>query len=267
MAKEITKKADAPLALVDYGTDAGVGYENQTAADRTMQFISIIQALSPQIDRSEAAFIEGAEIGDLFNTVTNQLLPDGVEFIPAVTENVYVEWVPRTQGGGFVARHAIDSPIVAQAKAEGTFGNWKTVAGNDLMETFYLFGVLVNDGNLTPAVIAFASTKIGVYKKWNTQTLAFQVVLANGRRQTPPLYAHRVRLSTVDDSTAKGKFKNLVLTPAEGAIKDSLLEPTDIRFLAAKKIHEMVRGGTAKVDYAQQHGAGGAAADPEDDPF
>lgn len=264
--QELAKKDDAPLAVFDYGDAAGAGYENQTAEDRAMQFISIIQALSPQLDESHAAFIEDAKVGDLFNTVTNELIPQGAEFIPAITEHVYVEWVPRSEGGGFVARHALDSPVVAKAKASYKFGEWKTEAGNDLIETFYLFGVLILDGTLTPAVIAFSKTKIKVYKSWNTKTLAFQVQTEDGRRQTPPLFAHRVALGSVNDQNPKGKFKNFSLAPAEGTLGASLIRDlNDVRFLAGQKIHDMVMSGTAKVDYSQQDGGGEVGE--EDVPF
>ena len=268
MASEIQKKQDTPLAIIDYGDDAGAGYENQSAADMAMQFVNVLQKMSPQLEESDGLFIEGAKEGDLYNTVTNELLPQGTEFIPGITEHVYVEWIPRDEGGGFVARHAMDSPLVVKAKANYKFGEWKTDGGNDLIETFYIYGVLVMDGGqLIPAVIAFAKTKIKVYKGWNTKIRAFQVILEDGRRQTPPLFAHRVALGSVNDSNPKGKFKNLSLAPAGGSLTNSLITQDDARYLAARKVRDMVKGGTAKVDFDQQNGPAGEVVTEDDVPF
>ena len=67
-------------------------------------FIRVIQALSPQIKKSDLSFIEGASQGDLFNTVTGEVWDGekGINVIPCYQETKHLEFVPRDQGGGFV---------------------------------------------------------------------------------------------------------------------------------------------------------------------
>lgn len=264
---EITKKATGgELAVFNYGTDAGAGYEDQTSDDVQVPFIAVIQDLSPQHKKKRAEYIEGAEVGDLFNTVTNELVPQGFEFIAFMRDHCFVEWIPRDKGGGFVARHERESEIVRRAKAESRkFGKYTTPDGNDLQETFYVWGLAIINGTPTPAIIAFTSTKIKVFKKWNTARNMFRIQLADGTRQNPPMFAHLVAITTIEESRGDNDFFNLILTPAAGTMADSLMGPDDPRYLLAKKWRDDVAAGGVKVDYAQEGTTEGG--DDDDVPF
>ena len=56
-----------------FAEDAGVGFEGVTSSDLQIPFLRILQAMSPQLKKSSPAFLEGAKMGDIFNTVTNKL--------------------------------------------------------------------------------------------------------------------------------------------------------------------------------------------------
>jgi hypothetical protein len=256
----------APQAVVpaaDYGADAGVGFENQTRADISIPFLTVLQALSPQITSMEAA-----KPGMLFNTVTDELVDGktGRVFVPATTKHQYVEWVPREKGGGFVAAHEADSEVVKQAMAGSKdFGKYTTPNGNQLQETFYIYGMLLDEADQPAemAVIGFTSTKIGVYRRWNTKVNMFTLPQPDGRKVRPPLFAHKVRITTVKEKNNKGEFFNFELQPANGSVAASLLPPGHAALEAAKQLRDMIVSGTAKADYAsQQPEAAGTAADP-----
>ena len=55
-----------------FAEDSGKGFEEVTSSDLQIPFLRIIQQMSPQINKKEAGFIEGASGGDIFNTVTNK---------------------------------------------------------------------------------------------------------------------------------------------------------------------------------------------------
>jgi hypothetical protein len=249
--KEVAKKTASDVAVYDYGEDAGAGFENQTQADITIPFIAVLQALSPQVKDPSDGGVEGAKQGMLHNSVTDELFDGkaGVLFVPAYTEHLFTEWVPRDAGGGFVGRHEVDSDIVKAAKSASTeFGKYTTESGNQLAETFYVYGVLCPEGAaLEPIVLGFTSTKIKVYRKWNTRLQMFTVPTKDGGKLQPPMFAHLTRLGTVADSNTKGDFFNFTLTPAQGEVKSSLIAPNDERFMAAKDLRDMVRGGQAKA--------------------
>lgn len=265
--KAIEKREEKELVLLDYGEDANEGFEGQTQDDLAIPFLALLQDLSPQVTDGT---IPNAKAGLLFNTVTEELLGESVEFIPGLRQRCFVEWVPRKQGGGFVARHEVDSPIVKEAiGASKTFGKYTNPeTGNDLVETIYLYGVLCPpDGDTYPIVIAFTSTKIGVFRKWNTKVNMLTIQVGD-RKQRPPRYAHRVRVrSTRQTNRAKQSFYNFVLEPAETDMRSSLLRPDDPRFLAAKKVREMVLSGAARAADETQAGAGGGDDDDGDGVF
>lgn len=259
----VKKTASTDLAAFDYGEDVGSGFENQTAADYSIPFLGVLQQMSPQVKDPDDGGVAGARPGMLLNTVTEELYSakEGLQFVPAHTEHVFVEWVPRESGGGFVAVHQINSDVVKRAKAAAReYGKYRTDAGNDLVETFYVYGITCDDRDAGEMlVIAFTSTKIKVYKRWNTKVGMFQIKTADGRKVRPPLFAHRVKLTTSKEKNNKGEFYNLSINPAEADLTTSLLSPDDPRFMAAKECKRMVESGMARAAYDSQDNAGGGS--------
>lgn len=263
---ELVKTGPTDMATFDYGDNAGDGYQDQGMDDVSIPYIAVLQALSPQVAEST---VDGAKAGMLFNTITEQLYPkEGVVFVPSLTEHVFVEWKPLAEGGGFVGVHQISSPEVAKAKAECEFGKYKTAAKNDLVETFYMYGVLLDENNEPGefVTIAFASTKIKAYRKYNTRARMFTVTLPNGRKMNPPMYANTVRMTTVLQKNAKGSFYVPVLEPAvDNDMISSLLPPDSAAYKSAQSFRELVQSGTARVSH--DGGAAAATTDGEAAPF
>lgn len=249
------KTQSTEVAYFDYGEDSGQGFEGQTSADYSIPFIAVLQQMSPQCDGS----VEGAKPGMLFNTVTGEMWDskEGVEFVAGTTEHVFVEWVPREKGGGMVGRHEAESDVVRSARARNSeFGKLRTASGNDLIETFYVYGVLCAGGEPSERVVlAFTSTKIKTYKHWNTKVGFFMVPTKNGKMR-PPLFAHLVKVTSTKEKNNKGEFYNFVLAPANGDVAKSLLPSSDSRYNAAKDVKEAVLAGQAKANYASQDAAG-----------
>lgn len=248
MANEIAKRAsNLPVIAHDYGEDAGAGYQNQTADDFQIPFLSLLQKGSPQVDEEDG--LEGAKPGMIIDTGTDELF-DEVEFVPALTEHAFIEWIPRDIGGGFVARHERTSEVVVTAKAESTeFGKYSMPNGNDLVETFYVYGVIVSEGVMRPVIIAFSSKKIGIYKKWNSKNKSCMIQNEDGSKSEPPMFAHLTKITSAGEQNVHGKFFNFRLAPANGKVADSLLAPDDERLLKAKELMELVTAGKVEVNY------------------
>jgi hypothetical protein len=260
------EKPIPPGALVqyEYGEDEGRGYEHQSSADTRIPIINQLQDLSPAVKARKA------NVGDFLNTVTEQIWAgdEGFLFVPATTRHVFVEWVPREQGGGYRGQHAPDSDIVlaamrsAKKDPDAKFGEYFTEDGNELQETFYVFGALcTEDGQAeSMALIPFYSTKIRPYKGWMTRLRQTQITDAQGRRVRPPLYAHLTRIKSTMDRKANNDFAVPVISSGDprGVIQ-SLLKPDDERFMMAKACMQLVDSDQAKVDYEQTKGDG----DPE----
>ncbi len=272
------KRSTTAVANFAYGQHADAGFENVGGDDLVLPFLGVLQSNSPQVTEDiGSGGIAGAKMGSLYNSVTDDLFDGkkGLLFTPACTEHCYVEWVPRDKGGGFVAVHAVDSAAVKQglkdSQAAGMkFGKVFTSFdangepnGNQLTETFYVYGVIRADDKAEPqpVAIAFTSTKISPYKRWMTKVNMFTVPTENGRKARPPLFAHNVRITTTSQKNAQGTFANLVLAPAaDGSIADSLLPTDSPAFEGALQVREMIRSGLARVSYETQEKTDGGEA-------
>jgi len=246
-SKALVKAESKELAQYDYAQHEDAGFENQTGEDLQIPFLALLQ------DDSKPVKSGDHETRTLFNTVTQENYGEEVLFVPAYVEKCYVEWVPHNKGGGFVDRYQPDDPVVAQAKAyakENDLDFGKLVVGkNDLVETYYVYGALCVPGEeVQPIVVSFSSSKIKVYRKWNTCVTMFKVPGPDGTKVRPPRFAHLVKIGVADDKNKAGlEFYNYTLTPANGSIKESLLRPDDERFIAAMGFGELVKSGKARA--------------------
>jgi hypothetical protein len=96
-----------PAFLDEYATGEGV---STAAADNSVPFIAVLQGLSPQVNPRDDAYVEGAQAGDFW--LKNSPVPivkgmRGFRFQSCAFWQDVVEWVPRDDGGGIVARYEI----------------------------------------------------------------------------------------------------------------------------------------------------------------
>lgn len=276
MAKnELTKvdETENEVALLEeMALDAGQGFEEQSAEDYSIPFLDILQGNSPELNT-----LEGARPGMILNKVTGDLYDGkkGIAFVPAYTRHVFVEWKPRESGGGYVGEHALDSDLVKHVRTTQPMGKYRTPDGNELIETFYVYGVLVrDDGAEEQCVIAFTSTKIGPYKGWMTKARSIQIVLPDGRRINPALFAHRYRLRTVFIEKNNYKWHNWQITFDGDKAEDCRISPKSSTYAVAKATAEVVRSNKVKVNYDQSReaanpgeGSGVSELVGEDPPF
>jgi hypothetical protein len=257
-------KGSTAVAAYDYGADAGAGFQNHGKDDYAIPFIGVLQALSPQIET-----IDGAKAGMLINTVTNELVKgaDGVPFGPVATKHCFVEWKPREQGGGLVATFDLNADVVVSAKEKQKFGEYKTPAGNDLVETFYVYGLASVGGTWFSAALAFTSTKIKKYKAWMTRARSIQIDLGNGRRINPPLFAHRFRLKSVKEKNNSGEFYNFDVTFDGANAEACRLAPADPLYQQARGMASLVESGAVKAAEDTQRATGDTGKEEGAAPF
>lgn len=252
------------IEVFDYGDDAGQGFENQDMSDRKLPIIELLQSNSPEVAESKGKVWAGM----FRNTVTGEYYEE-VYFVPAITDHCWTEWIGRDDGGGFRGRHRKDAKIVADAVArnEGrAIGKLKVPQPKDdkgkpqpdheLVESFEIYGILFDAKTgevLGFAMIPFTSTKIKVYKAWNSAIGNFAPTLG-GKKLSPgqvPIFAHRVKMTSESETKGQNTYMIPVLSPAEGGddLKNSLMPKNDARYVAAKKLHDDVLAGLAKAAY------------------
>lgn len=267
------KVEKAPVAhrapAYDYGEMKGTGYEGTTNADFAVPYLSLLQPLSPEVGgQGEDGIIEGAKPGMLLNSVTKQLIDGkkGLIFVPVSTEHVIVEWRPRESGGGIVARHTLDSTVWQTAQAHCEFGKYKTAEGNDLVDTFYLWGyTLDHEDALEPGdalILTITSTKIKPYRQIMQSLRSF--------KGKPPLFANRLVIKTKQEKNNKGVFYNYLFAPLRGGVGESLIPPVlegepHPLLVFGKELHEQVQSGLRRA--ADDSMEGKATETSENPPF
>ena len=253
----------------DFGEMAGEGMENMTAADQAVPFIRILQALSPEVAKKDSK-IPGAEPGLMLDTVTREL-HESIVIVPCITEHLYVEWRPRSQGGGFVGRRGLHDAVIPQCR-KNEKGRLITPDGHELVETFYLACMtLASADDTVPAgfaMLAFTSSGIQPYKKSIGELRKFPGA---------PLFAHRLRVSTDEQSNSEGTWYNWVLRPVNqpdgdpvfrNGVLSSLINPSGPQAAlldAARNFKSDVMAGSANISYDSQDGA--SSGEGEDAPF
>jgi hypothetical protein len=253
------------IEVFEYGDDAGQGFENQDMSDRKLPLIELLQSNSPEVVESKGKVYAGA----FRNSVTGEIY-ESVVFCPAITDHCFVQWVPRDDGGGFRGRHAKNAKVVIEAIARNdgrAIGKLSVPQPNDpktgkpqptheLVESFEIYAILydVKSGEVLGfAMIPFTSTKIKVYRAWNSAIGNFAPTI-NGKKLAPgqvPIFAHRVKMTSESETKNGNTYMVPVLSPAEGGedLKLSLLPKNDPRYMAAKKLHDDVLLGLAKAAY------------------
>lgn len=269
-----TNNAGLPAAFLDeIVADAGAG-TSSSADDNIVPFIVLLQDMSPEVKKRNPEYVEGAEPGMLMNKATKKLYASDdaqsealklplLIFQPVAFDRAIIQWVPRIDGGGFVARHELTGTVEDTMKRIGAKqmevtderGDkklvWRSGDGkHDLIDTRYHYGnILEDDGTLVPAVIGMSSTGHTASREW--MTLMTQKIRVGDRLIVPPSWVKKYEVHSKAKTNAKGDF--FVFTVDD----DGFIEDAQIR-AAGKELNEAFGKGTIKADEASlNEGAGG----------
>ena len=239
---DVTKKSNTNVSniLDDILETAGEGVDYETS-ELQIPFIRVIQALSPQIKKSDAAFIKGAEQGDLFNTVTGEVWKgeEGINVIPCYQETKHLEFTPRDQGGGFVGELPAGDPNILKTTRQGA--KETLPSGNELVKSDQHYCMVLNkDGSAQPAIVDMKSTQLKISRRWKTQIAMQKIPDKNGVMRTPALFATIWNLKTVEESNDMGTWYNYTIEKVD-LVKDKNL------FIDAKNFRSSVESGAAKA--------------------
>lgn len=248
--KRAVAKADTNTvpATFDASEWAGLGTETITPDDMTIPRLTILQALSPQLNKKNAAYIEGAEIGSIVDVSTGDLFPDGVLFLACYFRTDYLEWAPRSSGKGLVAVHT-DPSILDQCTTDQR-RNAVLPNGNYIARTSQYFGFnLSADGRR--CFIPFASTQLKKARNWNTMIQSEKRVDKSGNRYTPPIFMRVYHLTTATESNAEGEWAGWVIhrgpTLEEYCIEHNT-QPADMA-QEAYEFHKQMASGQGRAEH------------------
>ena len=202
---QVAKKEKSDIALTGmFEADANTSFSNMGSEDFALPFLRVLGQLSPETNKRDAKYVDGAEPGMIFNTVTKQLYDGekGVNVIPCYYKREYVEWSDRGEGTSApVAIHSVESGIIKDATRDAAYKD-RLPNGNYLENTASYF-VLLESGEA--ALISMKSTQLKVSRSWNSMMNSIKLKGKNGMF-TPAMHSHVYNLKTVQQSNDKGTW-------------------------------------------------------------
>ena len=243
MANQVTKKEDQlPADLLDEITATAGEGTSYDSSEMQIPFVRIIQALSPQIKKKDPMYIEGADQGDAFNTVTSQFWngEEGLVVVPCYQETKFLEFVPRESGDGFMGELDPSNPEIQKTDRKGS--REVLPNGNELVKSDQHYCLVVGqDGMIQPAIVYMKSSQLKVSKRWKTQ-IAMQKIRhpKTDALLTPAVYATMWKLTTVEESNDQGTWYNW------SVVKEGLVQTKEV-LEQAKLFRQQVIKGTVKA--------------------
>lgn len=244
MSTKIAKKEETGLVIderPDFLKDDGParGSEEVTSNDISLPRLNIVQDLSPQHKKTKPEYIEGAEVGDIFNTASQELYKGEIMVIPVYYRMEWIVWKDQKKGGGFFG--SFDSELEA-AKAlpkivsEG--GGQKE--DYEIVDTAVHFVILLKEGStasnpiMEQAVISMSKSQMKISRKWNTV-----IKMAGGDR-----FSRIYKMKAIDDKNQAGQeYKNWSVMPI-GYVSKAMYE-------FAEQTYDSVKSGKVKAGHAQ----------------
>ncbi len=174
---------------------AGEGYENIGQDDISTPFLKVAQALSPELDKEEDAYIEGLEVGMFFNSLTGKVYGREINLVPVHYEKTWMEW--KDNRGGLVGRH---EPFSIQVD-KTDFSKW--LYGNNVITETLMFYCFV-EGHMEDGPIVYPLSGSGIKhgKNWNTQIVMTK--LPSGSKA--PYFSSFWKLHTSKQSNDQGTW-------------------------------------------------------------
>ena len=190
-----------------FEADANQGAQNITQEDLALPFLKVLGQLSPEVNKRDAKYVEGAEPGMILNTVTNALYDGakGIQVLPVFYKRQYIEWQDRGESKGAPV-HIYEAGDDIPKSTRDKQNKDRLANGNYLENTANHFVVVLGDSPTT-ALISMKATQLKISKKWNSMMLGTKMPRANGNGVfTPPTYSHIYKLRTVQQSNDKGTW-------------------------------------------------------------
>ena len=249
MANAVSKAVKEGVISTELADDlfsmAGAG-ANFESDEMQMPFIRIAQAMSPEIKKSDAKFIEGCGQGDIFNNLTQEYWDEGVQIIPCYVQTKYLEFVSLDDGGGFVGEISPTDPVLQKTTRDGA--NETLPNGNEVVKAdHYVVLTKSSDGNWSPAVLDMKSTALKVSRRWKTQINLQTITHPKTKKLFPlPIFANIWMLKTVEETNKQSQtYFNYSIT------KVGLIEDGDL-LSQAKTLHVSSAKGEVKTDAPEQ---------------
>ena len=241
---QVAEKKTAGLPSNMFEEDAAKGLGKIGQEDLALPFLKILGQLSPEVNKRDGKYVEGAEPGMIFNSVSGELYDGvkGIDVIPAFYKLEYIEWKDRGDGPGApVAIYDSSSDIMSKTKPDANYKD-RLPSGNYIEKTASHFVIITGDSPST-ALISMKSTQLKISRKWNSMMSGIKLKGKNGLF-TPASFSHIYRLKTTQMSNDKGTWFGWEVSKV-GPITDQQL------YQQAKSFSENISKGHVKAKHGE----------------
>ncbi len=241
---QVAEKKTAGLPSNMFEEDAAKGLGKIGQEDLALPFLKILGQLSPEVNKRDGKYVEGAEPGMIFNSVSGELYDGvkGIDVIPAFYKLEYIEWKDRGDGPGApVAIYDSSSDIMSKTKPDANYKD-RLPSGNYIEKTASHFVIVTGDSPST-ALISMKSTQLKISRKWNSMMSGIKLKGKNGLF-TPASFSHIYRLKTTQMSNDKGTWFGWEVSKV-GPITDQSL------YQQAKSFSESISKGAVKAKHGE----------------
>lgn len=255
-AKDNTQAVSSLLAKMQ--AESGRGFENvDSTRDLKMPFLSIVQGLSPEKDKNDPKYIEGAEEGDVFNSVSRELYklsgpnPKPLVVIPCGFVRVWNVWRLRTLGGGFVKSYSDEKKLPATHKGSGKLESKDLLDGDEtrhLEETAnHSVLVLHENGSVTPAIMSMKGVQLSPSRDWLSMCDARRMCGPDGKSFRPPSYANRCNVLTASKKFSEGTCKIWIVNIAGEVNDEQFVEASNFNKATQDRLALMLPEGAEQA--------------------
>lgn len=145
----------------------GAGNENVSSNDMTVPRLDVLQQLSPQLDPTSPKYIEGAKLGQVFDSLSGDLY-DHVWVVNLQYEVRFQIFKKRDFGGGFEGSFDSEAEALAHLDSNGL-----TRAQYDVVETAIHKCLMLDENGepKQPVLLYMSGSKMKVSKEWNSNIL------------------------------------------------------------------------------------------------
>ena len=202
----VTKRENAgALSSNLFEADANQGTQNIRQEDLALPFLKVLGQLSPEVNKRDAKYVEGAEPGMILNTVSNDLYDGtkGINVLPVFYKRQFIEWQDRGESKGAPV-HIYDAGDDIPQTTRDKSNKDRLANGNYLENTASHYVILVGNSPST-ALISMKATQLKISRKWNSMMMGIKMQGKTGLF-TPPTYSHIYKLRTVQQSNDKGTW-------------------------------------------------------------
>ena len=241
---QVAEKKSAGLPSNVFEDDAAKGLGAIGQEDLALPFLKILGQLSPEVNKRDGKYVEGAEPGMIYNSVSGELYDGvkGIDVIPCFYKLEYIEWKDRGEGlGAPVAIYDSSSDIMSKTKPDANYKD-RLPNGNYIEKTASHF-VIVSGDSPSTALISMKSTQLKISRKWNSMMSGIKMKGANGMF-TPASFSHIYKLKTTQMSNDKGTWFGWEVNKV-GPVTDKGL------YDQAKGFSESISKGSVKAKHGE----------------